>query len=332
MEVSRGHQLLHPLVVNCYKLSFSAAMTNRTENFNIVIFPFTGAMVSTRKQWWLIAHPEEKLTGSRLPSKGQVLRKFHFHHGLEKKTKGKAAKETVEIVLAIWDKAGLPTSTLRYSKAKQLKLVEANEGLQKHKKRASETARMNEEIFQGDLNYLFDIAHRDALEKTTNEEDRAFLISKREDLSTSSMTGLDTVPARLQEKKRKREETKAQGKQTAEMEKKITSSVVPSSQVDSLSSSSHGETDGSDAGFKCLSPPMRRDGKKSALILSKEVTTKLDRFKVSDPAAMAVVRAVAKATGQNIDNITLSTSSFRRHRRENREEMAIAEKIELPER
>ncbi|KAG0718320.1 hypothetical protein GWK47_052613 [Chionoecetes opilio] len=68
------------------------------------------------------------------------------------------------------------------------------------------------------------------------------------------------------------------------------------------------------------------------MILSKEVTTKVDRFKVSDPAAMAVVGAVAKATGQNIDNITLSTSFIRRHRRKNRKEVATAEKIELPER
>ncbi|KAG0715495.1 hypothetical protein GWK47_011807 [Chionoecetes opilio] len=69
-------------------------MTNRTENLNIPIFPFTGAMASTRKQWWLIGHPKENITGSRLPSKGQVLRKFYFHHGLEKKTKAEAAKET----------------------------------------------------------------------------------------------------------------------------------------------------------------------------------------------------------------------------------------------
>ncbi|KAG0711830.1 hypothetical protein GWK47_019770 [Chionoecetes opilio] len=126
-------------------------------------------MASTRKQWWLIGHSEENMTGSRLLSQGQVLRKFYFHHDLEKKTKAKAAKETVEEVLGIWEKAGVPTSTLRYNKAKLLKLVEAYEGLQKHKKRASETARMKEAIFQGDLDDLFDVAHRDALEKTTNE-------------------------------------------------------------------------------------------------------------------------------------------------------------------
>ncbi|KAG0729354.1 hypothetical protein GWK47_030541 [Chionoecetes opilio] len=176
---------------------------------------------------------------------------------------------------------------------------------------------MKEDIFQGDLDDLFDVAHRDALEKTTNEGDRAFLISQREDRSTSSMTGLDTVSARLQEKKRKWEEAEVKRKQAAEMEKKIASSSVPSSQVASSSSSSHEETDGSDAEFKRLSPPKRRAGKKSDMILSKEMTTKLDRFKVSDPAAMAVVGAVAKATCQNIDNITLSTSSLRRHRRKN---------------
>ncbi|KAG0726610.1 hypothetical protein GWK47_036181 [Chionoecetes opilio] len=180
--------------------------------------------------------PEENITGSRLPSKGQVLRKFYFHHGLEKKNKGGGCEGDRGGSPRDLEEAGLPTSTLRYNKAKLLKLVEAYEGLQKHKKRASETARMKEDIFQGDRDDLFDVAHRDALEKTTNEEDRAFLISQSEDRSTSSMTGLDTVSARLQEKKRKREEAEVKRKQAAEMEKKIASSSVPSSQVASSSS------------------------------------------------------------------------------------------------
>ncbi|KAG0719906.1 hypothetical protein GWK47_049535 [Chionoecetes opilio] len=244
-------------------------MTNRTENLNIPFFLSQVRWLLLANSGGLIGHPEENITGSRLPSKGQVLRKFYFHHGLEKKTKAEAAKETVEEVLGIWEKAGLPTSTLRYNKAKCSKMP---------------------------------------LRRHTNEEDRAFLISQSESIDfLHDRTGHCVSEA--PEKKWKREEAEVKRKQAAEMEKKIASSSVPSSQVASSSSSSHEKTDGSDVEFKCLSPPKRRAGKKSDMILSKEVTTKLDRFKVSDPAAMAVVvGAVAKATGQNIDNITLSTS------------------------
>ncbi|KAG0725267.1 Retrovirus-related Pol polyprotein from type-1 retrotransposable element R1 2 [Chionoecetes opilio] len=50
---------------------------------------------------WLIGYPECEITRARLPSKGQVLRKFYFHHGIEKKTKPVAAKEVIETVLLI---------------------------------------------------------------------------------------------------------------------------------------------------------------------------------------------------------------------------------------
>ena len=43
---------------------------------------------------------------------------------------------------------------------------------------------------------------------------------------------------------------------------------------------------------------------------------------------MAVVGAVAKAVDQDIDNITFSEISIRRHPRKNRKEVATAEKID----
>ncbi|MPC89371.1 hypothetical protein E2C01_084313 [Portunus trituberculatus] len=57
----------------------------------------------------------------------------------------------------------------------------------------------------------------------------------------------------------------------------------------------------------------------------------LNRFKTSNPTSMAVVGVVAKATGHNIDNITLSISSIRPYRRKNRKEVATVKKIELLE-
>ncbi|KAG0714648.1 hypothetical protein GWK47_013687 [Chionoecetes opilio] len=143
--------------------------------------------------------------GDRLPSKGQVLRKFYFHHRIEKKTKSVAAKEVIEAALLIWGRAGIPTSALRTAKEKLFSLVAKYESLQKHRKRASETARMKEEIFKWDLEDLFDVASSDALDRMTVEEDKAFLHSQRKDRATSSMAGLDYVTVEAQERKKERE-------------------------------------------------------------------------------------------------------------------------------
>ena len=66
--------------------------------------------------------------------------------------------------------------------------------------------------------------------------------------------------------------------------------------------------------------------------LSKEVTTKLDRFKISNTAAMAVIGAVAQTSGEQcLNDVTLSTSSIRRYRNRNRTLEAAAIQIEFPE-
>ncbi|KAG0725700.1 hypothetical protein GWK47_004587 [Chionoecetes opilio] len=215
-------------------------------------------MTSTRERaWWLIGHPECEITRARLPSKGQVLRKFYFHHGIEKKTKPVAAKEVIEAVLLIWGRAGIPTSALRTAKEKLLSLVAKYESLQKHRKRASETARMKEEMFKGDLEDLFDVVSSDALDRMTVEEDKAFLRSQREDRATSSMAGLDCITVEAQERKKERERAEEMRKERSKKEKEAMTFVVLSGRLTSSSSSTAGETDDSDVDFTSPSHPKR---------------------------------------------------------------------------
>ncbi|KAG0719209.1 hypothetical protein GWK47_007340 [Chionoecetes opilio] len=213
-------------------------------------------MTSTRERaWWLIGHPECEITRARLPSKGQVLRKFYFHHRIEKKTKPVAAKEVIESVLLIWGRAGIPTSALRTAKEKLLSLVAKYESLQKHRKRASKTARMKEEMFKGDLEDLFDVASSDALDRMTVEEDKAFFRSQREDRATSSMAGLDCVTVEAQERKKERERAEEMRKERSKKEKEAMTSVVLSDRLTSSSSSATGKTDDSDVDFTGPSHP-----------------------------------------------------------------------------
>lgn len=52
--------------------------------------------------------------------------------------------------------------------------------LQKHSKRKSETQKQKEQNFKEKLEVLFDIAHSNALEIITIEEDRQLLICQRQ--------------------------------------------------------------------------------------------------------------------------------------------------------
>ncbi|KAG0711472.1 hypothetical protein GWK47_020550 [Chionoecetes opilio] len=248
-------------------------------------------MTSTRERaWWLIGHPECEITRARLPSKGQVLRKFDFHHGIEKKTKSVAAKEMIEAVFLIWRRAGILTSALRTAKEKLLSLV-AN----------------------------------DALDRMTVEEDKAFLRSQREDRATSSMAGLDCVTVEAQERKKEREPAEEMRKERSKKEKEAMTSVVLSDRLTSSSSSAAGETDDSDVDFTGPSHPKRSkvEGVKSTALLSADITSTLDRkFKVLDRVAMGTMGAFATASRQDLGSLSLSRSTIRRHRIRNREAIA----------
>lgn len=96
---------------------------------------------------------------------------------------------------------------------------------------------MNEEILKGDLEEIFDTARRDALEVMTNE-DKAFLVSQREDKGTSSMAGVDLSTVRSNERRKKKDELVSRRKVRIEEEKGKLLSIVPSSShLISLSSS-----------------------------------------------------------------------------------------------
>jgi hypothetical protein len=194
---------------------------------------------------WLIGHPEETITGCRLPSKGQVLRHFFYHHTILHKTKSDSASAVVDSVLGFWGSANVPASTVCYCKKKVLGLVEQYEKLKKNRLKVLESCRMNEDIFRGDLEELFDISKRDVERQITNVEDRAFIASQQQDRTQSTMAGVDLLLVKSTETKRKRLEAEKKRKEKSDRDKKAIDQRLDSSQIDFLSSSSETE-DGND--------------------------------------------------------------------------------------
>ncbi|KAG0725340.1 hypothetical protein GWK47_038784 [Chionoecetes opilio] len=105
-------------------------------------------------------------------------------------------------------------------------------------------------------------------------------------------------------------------KERSKKEKEAMTSVVLSDRLTSSSSSAAVETDDSDVDFTGPSHPKRSkvEGAKSTALLSADITSTLDRFKVSDRMAMGTMGAFATASGQDLGSLSLSRSTIRRHR------------------
>ncbi|KAG0724984.1 hypothetical protein GWK47_004858 [Chionoecetes opilio] len=141
-----------------------------------------------------------EITGARLPSKEQVLRYYHHHREMGKTASG-SRKAVVEEVLPFWSRAGIPTTTVIHAGTKLSKLVKAYNDLKKNKNKDRPKHRMDEEIFKGDLQEIFDLAHSSSLQRAdVKDEDKEFLRSQREDRGESSMAGIDLVTAKKVEK------------------------------------------------------------------------------------------------------------------------------------
>ncbi|KAG0716602.1 hypothetical protein GWK47_009284 [Chionoecetes opilio] len=151
--------------------------------------------------WLINKAPIDEITGARLPSKEQVLLRYYHHHREMGKTASGSRKAVVEEVLPFWSRAGIPTTTVIHAGTKLSKMVKAYNDLKKNKNKDRPKHRMDEEIFKGDLQEIFDLAHSSSLQwADVKDEDKEFLRSQREDRGESSMAGIDLVTAKKVEK------------------------------------------------------------------------------------------------------------------------------------
>ncbi|KAG0705274.1 hypothetical protein GWK47_024518 [Chionoecetes opilio] len=91
-----------------------------------------------------------------------LLPRYHHHREMGKTASG-SRKAVVEEVLPFWSRAGIPTTTVIHAGTKLSKLVKAYNDLKKNKNKDKD--RMDEEIFKGDLQEIFDLAHSSSLQR-----------------------------------------------------------------------------------------------------------------------------------------------------------------------
>ena len=192
--------------------------------------------------------------------------------------------------------------------------------MKKHEKRQSITQKAHEEKFQQSLDDLFDVAHGNAPNMMTIEEDKQFLMVQREKGRQGCMGGVDANLVKKPKKKQvdlvKHGERKEKADEEAEASNmQIILEGSSSSATEDLTLDDEGVAGSS--GVSLLPPKRRRKQ-----ILTPALSSCLDRANVSDRAAMFIVSETAKSLGDNFQDFTLSAASIRCCRRSHREQFA----------
>jgi hypothetical protein len=165
-------------------------------------------MAKTRScaEVWLIGKGIEKLSGSHLPTNGDVLRLMMFFHIDKKSPLKEAAASVISKVFEIWERARIPHQRIDSGLRILMKLFGDYEKLKKNRKRNNDRDRGNQEEFKSHIHCLFDVARSDALTTMKIEEDKQFLIMQRNDVLSCTMAGVDVVLDSKEKRKRIREE------------------------------------------------------------------------------------------------------------------------------
>lgn len=305
------------------------------QTYQYIILNLFCVKMATRAQtnlWLLDKTPIEEITGARLPSKEQVLLRYYYLHRDMKKTISASAKDVIQEVMGFWERAQIPTTTFAHAQTKLKKLVESYDKLKKTKNMLSDRHRMQEDIFKRDLEDIFDIAHSTALEcPDVLDVDKEFLRRQREDRSETSMSGVDMVLAKKQERSIQRQDRQMRFRQRASVDaNKLTekaqmpsesssesSSPSTTSSPDRYSQSLPKRTEQSPSRYSTSTTPVR------AAVRDVNLISTWDREKLSVRQAAASFSATAQSLGVDINTISVSKSTVHRARISGRKECVM---------
>ena len=278
----------------------------------------TSTMTTRSKQKesiFLLESTQHSLTGAKLPSTKMVFCLFLHKHLEVKMTVHDSATQTIEELMTFWDKARIPTQDKQHCILKLEKCFKKWKSLKKNKNRQTDTQRNNEQSFLKDIDQLFDIAHANAMELMTNEEDREFLKLQREGRQ-GTMSGVDKKLDWKEKRIKKRNSMKEEQKRkTSEEMNELDSTVTfESTDEDEKEESSPGTSE------EACKKPKKQYGKEC--MFSPGLMAALDRTNLSDRKATFVLAETASSIGHDVGNIALSRSTLQRKRKKMRIEQA----------
>lgn len=263
--------------------------------------------------YYLMSKSEETIRGSKLPSKGQVLRVFLHQHIDNKKDLRESAEVIYKEVQNFWERARIPTKRKDHITEKILELHGEWKRLKKNATRRSNTQECKEKAFKDELGNLFDVAHAEALKLIKNEEDKQFLLAQREEGRNGSMTSADLVTAKQEKQSKERKEKLEERKRKAKE-----AMAVTKAKGEYESSTSENEESLVEEKASTPLPPKRSCLPRN--MMSPGLSAALDRTGVSDRAATYILTEAARSFGQDTAELNISRSTIKRHREKHRKE------------
>lgn len=282
---------------------------------------------SSKKEIFLIGDVKHQITGSKLPSNGQVLAVLFYNIREVNLSVNESANLTIRECIIYWEKARIPTKSLPNCVKKLVNLYQVWRDLQKNAKKTQEVFEQRRREFLADLNNLFDIAHADALQLIKINEDKVFLQRQREPGRPGHLAGVDKKLTDREEKTRLRniDEEKRRAK--------YFSSLAPStSSYEPLQESSDSDTevtyfpvDRPSSATGTSSQPDKTCMRKN--FITPKLVGALDRCQLSVRDSVFIIEATIEALGHNTDEFSISKSSIHRVRTEMRSKRAQAMKV-----
>lgn len=165
----------------------------------------SGVSLRSTSQIFLVGPVSHQITGCKLPSNRQVLSTLFFNLRTNKKLSVRdSAKLVIQEVNLFWTKARIPTKYEKDAITKVEKLYKEWANHQKNSKKTSAAIISQFAKFSSTLDDLFDIAHQNALDSMSIEEDKEFLLKQREKGRTGCMIGVDARLAQVEERRSQR--------------------------------------------------------------------------------------------------------------------------------
>lgn len=275
-----------------------------------------GIVTRTNTDVWLVGQQLQAFTGNKLPSNGEVLRRLFYLIRTEEKAVKDASRIVLDELKSFWEKARIPIIADRNAIPRIEKEYNVYRSLLKGKSRRSAPQVQKEDAFKEKLQDLFDIAHADALQMMTIEEDKAFLLAQREKGRRGYMSVVDIELAQKEERKQMKLAAYDKRREKEEQDRDKLFAVAEMSSSDSTGAEEIETQDIS------VASTFRKRKRGTTNIVSPHVVSALDRTQVSDRKAVHLLAATAASLGHNVQDFAINRSTIRRTRISVRTEIA----------
>ena len=204
-------------------------------------------MAVTRSQncLHLIGEQCDVFNGRNLPTVRDALKVYFHQHKVLAVSQKEAINVVMQKVCEIWNKARVPTAENRNIVRKLENILDHYRNICRNKGRKTVSQHAKESEYEKSIDQLFDIAHCDAVNLMSIEEDKQFLINQRS-FRKYVIGGVDEELASQEERKEARNKKLEAQRQREKKRKEMAESCIGSID-DKFLSCTEDESDGSDS-------------------------------------------------------------------------------------